>query len=604
MRRALLILRDVHTHSGDRILLLLVLLIVCGVSDGISMALLYPLIETAGIGAGSVSAPGSLGDAFRQIFEWAGVGRTLINVAAILIGSFLVQAILVTAQNWLLLDIQKRYIASWQKDLYSAFVSSEWSYFVAHKSSELVNSVMVESLRLGAAFFALVQLMVAAIILCFYLAIAFVVSWKLMLYLSVAAVALVAVVHPIRAATRRYGAELGRINADILYTLTELLNGTKLIKTSAAEAMATRLMSTQVERLRLNLTWGAFLPTTVRSVFEFGAIIIIVGALIYGIEVQRTSPANLLLLVALVARLLPRLMNIQIFYNLFNLSAPSFDIVSDLCGRFRSHRERQRAIGAQPLGQFPIRSAEVVGRGLVVRYDDRPVLDGISFTVAPGQIVGFVGPSGAGKTTLVDSIIGLITFTEGDIAVDGVPLGDLDLQTWRGRIGYVSQDTFLFHDTIANNIRWDAPDTPMPLVEAAGSAAGLDQFIGHLPDGYETVVGDRGVKVSGGQRQRISMARALLREPALLILDEATSALDSLSEQEMVGVVSSLRGRMSIVIVAHRFTAVRNADLIYVLDRGRIVEQGTWDSLSGGQALFRRLMDAQAFDGPAEVEAR
>jgi ABC-type multidrug transport system fused ATPase/permease subunit len=223
--------------------------------------------------------------------------------------------------------------------------------------------------------------------------------------------------------------------------------------------------------------------------------------------------------------------------------------------------------------------------------------------VKPGQVVGFVGPSGAGKTTLVDTVLGLIAPDSGTIEVGGVRLDRIDMQAWRRKIGYVSQDTFLFHDTVANNIRWSAPDTPMRAVDAAGQAAGLSRLIEQLPRGYETMVGDRGAKLSGGQRQRISMARALLREPALLILDEATSSLDSLSEQDMVAVLNSLRGKMSVIVVAHRFTAVRNADFIYVLDQGRIVEQGTWDSLSGGRALFRKLMDAQAFDGQTEAES-
>lgn len=593
MNRGLEILHDAYTHSGYRVVLLMGLLVVTGISDGVSMALLYPLIEVAGIGVSADAAPGTLSIAFQRMFDWFGIEQTLVNISSILIVSFLIQALLFTAQNWLLLDIQKKYIASWQKRLFGDFIAAEWPYFVAQKSGGMVSAILVECSRTGAAFFAIVQLIVGLVVLGIYLAIAFVVSWKLMLYLLAAALVLFTLVMPIRQATRRYGAELGTINSEMTATLGEMLSGAKLIKTSAGESVANALMGGQVERLRHNLIWGAFLPTTLRSIFEFGAILIIIAALLFSIKYEQAGPANLLLLVALVARLLPRLMNVQIFHNMLNLTAPSFFALRNMQKKFAAHREELRSAAAGGVDPETLLPAEIKGRDLVMHYGDTMVLDQVSFVVRPGQVVGFVGPSGAGKTTLIDSIMGLVMPGDGSVMIGDVALRDIDLQAWRRKIGYVSQDTFLFHDTIANNIRWNVPDASMELVEMAARKAGLDPFISSLPSKYQTVVGDRGAKLSGGQRQRISMARALVRQPALLILDEATSALDSLSEQEVMDALQSLRGKMSIIIVAHRFAAVRDADYIYVLDGGRVVEQGTWEALSGRKALFHRLMEAQ-----------
>jgi ABC-type multidrug transport system fused ATPase/permease subunit len=244
-----------------------------------------------------------------------------------------------------------------------------------------------------------------------------------------------------------------------------------------------------------------------------------------------------------------------------------------------------------------IHFADIVGRGVVVRYGQQAVLNGISFTIPAGRVVGFVGPSGAGKSTLLDVVMGLVEPSSGDVSIGPYSLRDIDLAAWRHKIGYVSQDTFLFHDTIANNIRWSTRGATPDAVMKAARAAGLESFVAGLPAGYDTIVGDRGVKLSGGQRQRISIARALIRNPALLILDEATSPLDSLSEQEIMNVVNQLTGNMTIVIVAHRLATVREADLIYVLEHGKIVEQGSWAELSNQQALFRRLMQAQAVSG-------
>lgn len=237
--------------------------------------------------------------------------------------------------------------------------------------------------------------------------------------------------------------------------------------------------------------------------------------------------------------------------------------------------------------------ADIRGRNITVRYDEKTVLDNVEFILPAGKIVGFVGPSGAGKSTLVDVIMGLVEPGGGWITIGDARLNDLDLAAWRRKIGYVSQDTFLFHDTIANNILWSAPEASMDAVRTAATAAGLDPLISGLALGYDTIVGDRGAKLSGGQRQRISIARALVRRPALLILDEATSALDSLSEQEVFDVVNELKGKVTIVIVAHRLAAVHNAEIIYVLEQGKIVERGSWSMLCKNEALFHRLMKAQ-----------
>jgi ATP-binding cassette subfamily C protein len=598
MKAALPILRDVFGHNRHRLPLLLLLLIAAGLTDGLSMALIYPLLEAAGIGASAQPDTGILGMAFRGVFESLGIRPTLLNVSAVLIASFLVHAVLYTMQNWLLLDIQKKYIAAWQRRLVSDFVTADWPYFVSRKSGDMVNSVLVESLRVGAAFFAAVQMIVAGVILCVYLAIALVVSWRLTLWLLAAAGVMVIMVQPIRHATRRYGSELGDINAGLAATLNEMLGAIKLIKASAAEAKAEALIGEHIERLRRNLTWGAFLPSTIRSVFEFGAIAIVLGALLYGLNVEQVGAAQLLLLIALVARLLPRLMQVQVFHNLLNLSAPSFSILKEMHERFASHRQDAHVKHARVFdldGRLP---ADLTACDVTLRYGETTVLDRVSFVIPAGQVVGLVGRSGAGKTTVIDLLIGLIEPNDGEIKVGDLRLRDIDPRVWRRKLGYVSQDTFLFHDTIANNIRWNRPDASLEAVQSAARAAGLENFIATLPRGYDTVVGDRGARLSGGQRQRISLARALVHCPALLVLDEATSALDSLSEQEIMGVLSTLRGTMSIVVVAHRLSTVRHADLIYVLDEGRIVEQGTWETLSGQKALFHRLIQAQAVGEP------
>ena len=224
------------------------------------------------------------------------------------------------------------------------------------------------------------------------------------------------------------------------------------------------------------------------------------------------------------------------------------------------------------------------------------VLRGVSFTVPVGQVVAIVGPSGAGKTTLVNLLPRLFDPTGGSISIDGVELRDVALRSLRRQIGMVTQDIVLFDDTVTRNIGYAAPDASRTQVEAAARAAHAHQFIVELPDGYDTLIGDRGQRLSGGQRQRLAIARALLRNAPILILDEATSSLDAESEVLVQAALAELMHDRTVFVIAHRLSTVRRADAIIVLDRGQVVDYGRHDDLVANRdSLYARLC-ARQFD--------
>ena len=223
------------------------------------------------------------------------------------------------------------------------------------------------------------------------------------------------------------------------------------------------------------------------------------------------------------------------------------------------------------------------------------VLRNIDLDIPCGQTIAIVGTSGAGKTTLVDLLPRFYDSTQGDILVDGHPVRDLNINSLRAQIGLVSQDCILFNDTVANNIAFGRTDHSPEQVRRAATVAHADEFITQLPQGYDTNIGDSGITLSGGQRQRLSIARAVLKNPPILILDEATSALDTESEMAVQQALNQLMQGRTCIVIAHRLSTIRHADLIIVMDHGIIVERGTHDQLIAQNGLYRRLVDMQSF---------
>jgi ATP-binding cassette, subfamily C, bacterial len=308
------------------------------------------------------------------------------------------------------------------------------------------------------------------------------------------------------------------------------------------------------------------------------------------IAVLSTPTAVLLVLLFAFARVMPLASAFgQSIQQLLNM-LPDFAAILALETRLAPHQDADPA----PRGSVRLRDAVRLD-SVSFWYEDvpEPALGSVTLRIPAGQTTAIVGPSGAGKSTLADLLLGLIVPTEGRVLVDETPLTPGLLPAWRDQIGYVPQDSFHFHDTVRTNLLWARPDASEAELQEALEVAAAG-FVKRLPQGLDTVLGDRGVRLSGGERQRIALARALLRRPAMLILDEATSSLDSENERRVQDAIERLHGRLTILIITHRLTTVRRADLIHVLDGGEVVESGNWDALlNGSTGRFRSLCDSQ-----------
>jgi ATP-binding cassette subfamily C protein len=309
--------------------------------------------------------------------------------------------------------------------------------------------------------------------------------------------------------------------------------------------------------------------------------------------------ATVLLCIYLFARIVPRFNALLSSYRYLKNALPAYSNVRAMIAWTDANRA-EPLIGATDVSLT--RQVEI--RDVTFQYPtarERVAVEDVSMRIGAGETVALVGRSGAGKSTLADLLLGLLEPSEGQVVIDGEPLAMENATAWRTRIGYVPQRTFLLHDTVCANLAWGAPGSTEGQMWEALRLAGAEDFVRRLPGELDAVIGDEGALLSGGEQQRLALARALLREPELLILDEATSALDFENERSILDALGELDGRIATLLITHRLQVAREADRIYVLEQGRIVEAGSWNDLMGRRGgTLLELLQAQAVKGAPE----
>ncbi len=378
--------------------------------------------------------------------------------------------------------------------------------------------------------------------------------------------------------------------------LDETLGGIKTIKSFTREKETqhnfekanndyTRTMIKVARRKELSGPLSEILGT-----IALAAILVIGGSLVISGELQSSV---FIFFVIIFVRLIPPIHSIVKAYNSLqkgNASATRFFSILDAD---EAITDKDNAIVKTSFDK-DIQYNDV-SFAYINDKDQKPiyVLDHINLAIPKGKTIALVGHSGSGKTTLTDLLPRFYDCTEGEIAIDGIPIKDLNINSLRSLIGIVSQNCILFNDTIANNIAFGQEEIDINEIKKAAALANAEEFIKELPDGYDTTIGDRGLNLSGGQRQRISIARALLKNPPILILDEATSALDAESEQAVQIALNQLKIGRTCIIIAHRLSTIKNVDEIIVLDHGKVVERGTHATLSSTNGIYHHLLDMQ-----------
>jgi ATP-binding cassette, subfamily B, bacterial MsbA len=565
------------------------------------LPLALAFVATLGASGLGLLFPGVVGRLIDNSLAKGGTTAPLDQAILWLVVAFLIQALLSAAQTYLLSYVGEKVVADIRLKLYDHLLSLPLAFFENRKIGEITSRLTSDAATVqGAVSGTLASSAQQALQLLAGVVIIFITNWKLSLLM-------LAVVPVVILAASYFGRRLRKIStavqdkvAEANAAAEEAMGGIRVVQSFTAEPFEreryktgiTASLQAALARAQVRAAFGPSVTfaifSAISTVLWFGGRLVLAGELTVG------QLSAFLLYTFVVAG------SIGAFTGIFTQ-------IQESLGASKRIFELLDTPSSLPEAETPQKIANITGavhfNKVAFRYGDRGegnILSQISLTAAPGEVVALVGPSGAGKSTLVALIPRFYDVSEGSITIDGVDIRQLSLSDLRHAVGLVPQETLLFSGSVFENICYGKPKASQAEVWAAAQAANAHDFIMQFPQGYDTVVGERGVKLSGGQRQRVAIARAILKNPRILLLDEATSALDSESEAVVQEALDRLMQSRTTFVIAHRLSTIRNASRIVVLDRGQVVAEGTHEALLAAGGLYSDLYERQFRENGAE----
>lgn len=575
----------------ERSVFVLTLMVIVSLTEGIGLLLLVPLLQLVGLDV-QQGALGQIAGYISLFFSYVGIKPTLGIVLVIYVIVISVNAFFSKLQTTKSSEIQYEFAAYLRKRIFNAITRSNWLFFTQKRSSDFAHALTYEIERIGLGTNQFLSLIASVLVLIVYLVFALELSGLITGLIFLVGIVLLLLLKRRTSSAQRSGEALSDTSKNMYSSTIQHLDGMKTIKSFNMEEKNIELFQNVADSVAGKYIDAINSYADVKFLFDVGSVIILSIIVFILISFMNIPIAELLILLFLFVRMIPRFSIIQRSYQYFINMIPAFVTIMDLEKECEEASESKLKTGKVELHD------EIKFENISFSYDNSNEsfgLQNLNLTIKTGQTTAVVGLSGAGKSTIADMVMGLITPENGHILIDSDFLSEDNLLTWRSQIGYVAQDTFLFNDTILNNLLLAKQDATKEEIVTALKLALADEFVLKLPDGIDTLIGDRGVLLSGGERQRLTLARALLRKPSLLILDEATSNLDSKNEKKIMGSIEKLHGNITILVIAHRLSTIKNADNIYLIEKGNLIQSGSWNELlQSEKGHFRALYELQS----------
>ncbi|MCS7230372.1 MAG: ABC transporter ATP-binding protein [Candidatus Kryptonium sp.] len=585
--------------------------ILFSIFSGVSIYLAIPLLETL-FSQDYMSALGKIGassgtgffnemkkEFFGFLFKYVFSGthsEALLKICLVIIIAFLLKNVFGYLQAYFMAYVEQGLIKDIRNQVYEHLHTLSLNYFTAERTGNLIsritNDVAVINHGISATFLNLIR---EPLLIIVFLGIAISLSWQLTLISLLVFPFALYFISNLGLRIHKESWTTQERMADITSVLQETITGVKVVKAFGMEEFENKKFQRETWRYFKSLLKIARIRNLAPPITEFLSVIAGVVIIWYGgmqvLELGTMRASEFLTFLIAIFQIMRPVKELTTVNNRIQESTAAARRVFEILDIEPEIKEVENPI---ELKEF---KDKIVFEDVWFSYDGKRngdfVLKNINLIVNKGEILAIVGPSGAGKSTLVDLVPRFYDPTKGRILIDGIDLRLLKIKSLRDKIGIVTQETILFNDTVKNNIAYGLENYPMEKIIEAAIAANAHDFIMQLPQGYDTVIGERGTKLSGGQRQRISIARALLKNPPILILDEATSNLDAESEILVQEAIERLMKNRTVFVIAHRLSTIRNADRIIVLENGRIVQQGRHEELIKQDGLYRKLYEMQ-----------